>query len=54
MSIQTQRRKAALGRFWRDFRHDRGGMEGLIILAILERLQLTRHGEWLEVRLGAA
>ena len=34
MSIQTQRRKAALGRFWRDFRHDRGGMAGLIILAI--------------------
>lgn len=34
MSIQTQRRKAALGRFWRDFRHDRGGMVGLIILAI--------------------
>jgi peptide/nickel transport system permease protein len=34
MSIQTQRRKAALSRFWRDFRHDRGGMAGLIILAI--------------------
>jgi peptide/nickel transport system permease protein len=33
MSIQTQRRKAALGRFWRDFRHDRGGMAGLIILS---------------------
>ena len=29
-------------------------LKGLIILAILERLQLTRHGEWLEVRLGAA
>ena len=23
-------------------------LKGLIILAILERLQLTRHGEWLE------
>ena len=33
MSIQTQRRKAALGRFWWDFRHDRGGMAGLIILS---------------------
>jgi peptide/nickel transport system permease protein len=34
MSIATQRRKAAVGRFWGEFRHDRGGMAGLIILAI--------------------
>ncbi|MEY3734014.1 MAG: hypothetical protein RL347_1373, partial [Actinomycetota bacterium] len=33
MSIATQRRRAALGRFWAEFRHDRGGMAGLIILA---------------------
>jgi peptide/nickel transport system permease protein len=32
MSIATQRRKAALGRFWSEFRHDRGGMAGLVIL----------------------
>ena len=33
MSIATQRRRAALGRFWGQFRRDRGGMAGLIILA---------------------
>ena len=33
MSIATQRRKAAIGRFWGEFRRDRAGMAGLIILA---------------------
>ncbi|MGA1701847.1 MAG: ABC transporter permease [Candidatus Nanopelagicales bacterium] len=34
MSIATQRRKAALGRFWGEFRRDRGGMTGLVVLGI--------------------
>lgn len=31
-SVATQRRKAAFGRFWSAYRHDRAGMAGLIIL----------------------
>ena len=32
-SIAAQRRRRALGRFWGQFRHDRAGMTGLVILA---------------------
>lgn len=34
MSVATQRRRMALGRFWTAFRHDRAGMTGLVILGI--------------------
>lgn len=33
-SVAAQRRRMALGRFWRDFRRDRAGMAGLAILAV--------------------
>ena len=34
---------------WQDIMQE--VLKGLIILAILERLQLTRHGDWLEQHL---
>ena len=33
-TIAGQRRRLALSRFWAQFRHDRAGMTGLIILGI--------------------
>jgi peptide/nickel transport system permease protein len=40
-AVRRMRRRAAVGRFWASFRRERGGMAGLIVLAVFVLLALT-------------